>query len=153
MLGLVVTTYIFYCLDADSDQSIEPDQLACLRSVIVQNDTLAFAAVCKGLHKHLHHNSTMLQNLINSFVVVRFCDLCYLSGTVTCAEALMWQLAFVFSIRRRSQEQPLQGVPKRLFVAPCLCVLFCNQQGTESGSLYAANNRLRGQKYVVFLFL
>jgi dsRNA-specific ribonuclease len=72
VLGLVVTTYIFYCLDAGSNQSIGPDQMQCLRSVIVQNDTLAFAAVCKGLHKHMLHSSTALQNLINAFVTVRF---------------------------------------------------------------------------------
>lgn len=84
VLGLVVTTYIFYCLEADSDDSIGPDQLQCLRSVIVQNDTLAFAAVCKGLHKHMLHSSTMLQNLIDSFVTVR-CHF-FFANKCTCPE-------------------------------------------------------------------
>jgi hypothetical protein len=71
VLGLVVTTYIFYCLEADTNQRVSPEQLSSLRAAIVQNDTLAFVAVCKGLHRHMLHSSTFLQNVINTFVAVR----------------------------------------------------------------------------------
>ena len=71
MLGLVITVYMFYLLDAAGDQSVGPGQLTSLRAAVVQNDTLAFLAVRKGLHRHLLHGSTHLQNIIDAFVVVR----------------------------------------------------------------------------------
>jgi endoribonuclease Dicer len=52
-------------------QSVAPEQLHNLRAALVQNDTLAFMAVKHGMHKHLLHSSTALQNEINSFTAVR----------------------------------------------------------------------------------
>ena len=71
VLGLVVTSYIFYCLGADRVRAIEPDQLHLLRAAIVKNDTLAFMAVSHGLHRSLLHSSVSLGRLIKNFTEVR----------------------------------------------------------------------------------
>jgi dsRNA-specific ribonuclease len=70
VLGLIVTSYIFYCLGADVNRHIEPGQLHWLRAAIVKNDTLAFMAVRHDLHRSLIHNSTSLANSILQFTEV-----------------------------------------------------------------------------------
>lgn len=71
ILGFVVTSFIFYCLGADSSKDVEPDHLHLLKAAIVKNDTLAFMAVCHGLHRSLLYSSVSLGKLIHSFSEAR----------------------------------------------------------------------------------
>jgi dsRNA-specific ribonuclease len=70
VLGLITTSYIFYCLGADVKKSIEPGQLHWLRCALVKNDTLAYMAARYDLHRCLIHNSTSLANSILQFTQV-----------------------------------------------------------------------------------
>ncbi|NJR42274.1 MAG: hypothetical protein HC767_06070 [Akkermansiaceae bacterium] len=45
VLGLIVTSYIFYCLNADSRKSLRPGQLSDLRSSIVKHRPAVLHAV------------------------------------------------------------------------------------------------------------
>ena len=67
VLGLIVTSYIFYCLGADSEKCLKPGQLSDLRSSIVKNDCLAFLACTRGLDRCLLHSCPTLQETISSF--------------------------------------------------------------------------------------
>lgn len=71
VLGIVAVTFIFYCLGADREKSIAPDQLHLLKSSIVKNDTIAFMAVRHGLHRHLRYMSTSLGKSVTQFLAVR----------------------------------------------------------------------------------
>ena len=70
-MGLIVTSYIFYCLGADTRKSLQPGQLSDLRSSIVKNDCLAFMAVVRGLDRCLLHSSPALHDSITGFRAVR----------------------------------------------------------------------------------
>jgi endoribonuclease Dicer len=67
VLGLIVTSYIFYCLGADTRKNLKPGQLSDLRSSIVKNDCLAFMACVNGLDRCLLHSSPHLYETIQRF--------------------------------------------------------------------------------------
>lgn len=71
VLGLVVTTYIFYSLGAHVTKGMDPGQLSDLRSSIVKNDCLAIMACVHGLDRFLLHSSPSLFDAIQSFKRVR----------------------------------------------------------------------------------
>jgi dsRNA-specific ribonuclease len=71
VLGLVVTSYIFYCLGADTRKGLKPGQLSDLRSSIVKNDCLAFMACVRGFDRCLLHSSPTLYENTQAFRAVR----------------------------------------------------------------------------------
>lgn len=71
VLGLVVTSYLFYRLGADTRKSLTPGQLSDLRSSIVKNDCLAIMACVRRLDACLLHNSPALYQSISTFRQVR----------------------------------------------------------------------------------
>eukprot|EP00892_Ulva_mutabilis_P000531 jgi/Ulvmu1/10479/UM064_0016.1 len=67
VLGLIVTSYIFDCLGADSAKNLKPGQLSDVRSSIVKNDCLAFLAGRRGLDRCLLHSCPTLRDSITAF--------------------------------------------------------------------------------------
>ena len=74
VLGLIVTSYIFYRLGADTRKGLKPGQLSDLRSSIVKNDCLAFRACLRRLDACLLHNSPALYQSISNFRKVHLCS-------------------------------------------------------------------------------
>ena len=94
VMGLVVTSYIFYCLGADTRKGLKPGQLSDLRSSIVKNDCLAFMSAVRGLDKCLMHGSPALHEMIQAFRAVRCSTACHFwqnfVGPAFCCRRLDW---------------------------------------------------------------
>lgn len=116
VLGLIVTSFIFYCLGADFEKGLKPGQLSDLRSSIVKNDCLAFLACARGLDRCLLHSCPTLHTSINAFSSVR---------PLQCATPATAQQERCVEVLPPHTRPLAEGTSGTLAVAACIMVLLC----------------------------